>query len=538
MHLTGHGERGQSGTHRLIMPGGDPRRPDRDAYPTGDLISAALSSDASQVLIIVNACYAKAVQADVLRVAQDLPRHRREHATLAVIATVDADDRPRDREFATLLDRVHAQLCTTAGIAAEHLTLEEFLTELTRAALQDPGQPLAVPHRVWETWRTRYPMRSLPNPGYRPPADLAGPQRRQVAADATELDYWLDRASGRPDHDPGWYFTGRADLNRATARFLTGDGGVLIVTGSAGSGKSAVIARAVTLSDPDVLARPRYARAAQAAPPGTLPPPGAVDVALLARNTDSVDLLTRLVTALGEQPRPAPDHGDPGQHLREQITEIISARFAGTGRPVTVVVDGLDEATRPTRLVADLLGPLARLATPAGVHLVRLLVGVRSSTPHHALPAAEFDTLLDLLQRATAAPPGNVLRTDTDGVYDDLATYAETLLAAGDGPYAGDDEAVRAARTETAAVIAARVQPSFLDTRLAARPPPWLSSPASLSTTPHGWPPSPTRPSANSASTCATTPPTTTLSHTSPAYSAPPRSRSAPVFPGPTSGPP
>ncbi|MEK8172301.1 hypothetical protein NKH77_32590 [Streptomyces sp. M19] len=43
-------------------------------------------------------------------------------------------------------------------------------------------------------------------------------------------------------------------------RFLTGPPGLLIVTGTAASGKSAVLGRAVTLSDPPSVPRSTTAR--------------------------------------------------------------------------------------------------------------------------------------------------------------------------------------------------------------------------------------------------------------------------------------
>lgn len=49
-----------------------------------------------------------------------------------------------------------------------------------------------------------------------------------------------------------------------------------------------------------------------------------------------------------------------------------------------MVVDGLDEATRPERVVSDVLGSLSRLGDPSGRPLIRFVVGVRS--PHQGGP--------------------------------------------------------------------------------------------------------------------------------------------------------
>ncbi len=149
---------------------------------------------------------------------------------------------------------------------------------------------------------------SLPNPGYRPSTTVVAAARRQVATRPEELDYWIGRASGRRDAaDSGWYFSGRRHLTEAVHQFLGGAGSAFVVTGSAGSGKSALLARAVTLTDPAVLASPRYAEAIAAArQAGTLPPPDAVDVALLAHNKETHRLLDDLIEALGGTPEPIP----------------------------------------------------------------------------------------------------------------------------------------------------------------------------------------------------------------------------------------
>jgi hypothetical protein len=57
---------------------------------------------------------------------------------------------------------------------------------------------------------------------------------------------------------PGWYFTGRVRALQELVEWLTGAGSDLrprVVTGGPGSGKSAVLGRLVTLSDPVFVAR-------------------------------------------------------------------------------------------------------------------------------------------------------------------------------------------------------------------------------------------------------------------------------------------
>ncbi|WP_306980036.1 hypothetical protein [Streptomyces canus] len=133
----------------------------------------------------------------------------------------------------------------------------------------------------------------------------------EVAATPEELEYWLDRASGRASRDdPGWYFSGRQELNRRLTAFVKGPAGVLIVTGTAASGKSAVLARAVTLSHSAFRASPRYAEAVSKAPSDTVPDEGSIHVAVPARNRGPLSLIEAIGTRLGgerDRRQPAAD---------------------------------------------------------------------------------------------------------------------------------------------------------------------------------------------------------------------------------------
>ncbi len=285
---------------------------------------------------------------------------------------------------------------------------------------------------------------------------MVRPQVAEVSVSLTDLDYWLDRASGRTDgDDPGWYFSGRQGLAAAIADFLRDDTGNLVVTGVAGSGKSALLARAVTLSDPAFLSSPDYAAAVDAIlrhAPETIPPAGVVRVALLARNQGALGLLRSLAHGLGVTSTPA--HWTAAQ-LRESIlTEV------GNGT-ATVVLDGLDEAIDPFRVVADLLTPLARHARSDGRHPLRFAIGVRSPGQE-----AEPGSLLALLR--DALPQTDILRSDDEPTAD-IADYVEAVLSRPGAQSAGaryrTDPKLR---TATAGIVARAVSPSFLDARLAA----------------------------------------------------------------------
>ncbi len=264
--------------------------------------------------------------------------------------------------------------------------------------------------------------------------------------------------------DAGWYFTGRATLISEMNDFLAGDDSAIIVTGQAGSGKSALLARLVTLSDPRFRADPAYRPYVDTIPEQLQVAPHAVDAAVLARNTDPQELSAAIYKALTGQSVPA--DRDATEHLRAHVRTASPAR----GRPFTVVVDGIDEARNPRRIITDVLRSLAA-PHPDGSRAVRLILGIRSSPriprPHQVAVEEEGRGLLELLRQTTGAR--TLLRTDDAAARDDIAAYAEALLRA--TPATGtrllhrDDHAI----TRTAAVIAQEVAPSFLDARLAAQ---------------------------------------------------------------------
>ncbi|GAA3311871.1 hypothetical protein GCM10020295_82590 [Streptomyces cinereospinus] len=163
------------------------------------------------------------------------------------------------------------------------------------------------------------------------------------------------------------------------------------------------------------------------------------------------------------------------------------------GRPLTLVVDGIDEARNPTRVITDLLRPLTQLRMETdGRPAVRLLLGVRSPRkyttvaesearrPSTSTPTAPSTDLLGLLIRATHS--GNLIRTDdVEATMGDIAAYVRALLQA---PYEGQGGAeegrpellgldpaqpqLRYQHRSLAAAVAEEVSPSFLDARIAA----------------------------------------------------------------------
>jgi WD40 repeat protein len=185
-----------------------------------------------------------------------------------------------------------------------------------------------------------------------------GPRRDRRAWDV----HWEPRSRGveRVLVNTGWYFTGRRRVRKELCSWLTEElgpwGKGRIVTGSPGSGKSAVLARIVTLSDRDFRSQ------VPDVDPTLDPPAEIVDVAVHARGKSLTEVVGDIERAIGLT-----------AHLD---ADWLVAQLLHRGTPLTVIVDALDEAAEPEPIARRLLRPLAHDDAAQGL---RILVGARRS---------------------------------------------------------------------------------------------------------------------------------------------------------------
>ncbi|WP_455753520.1 hypothetical protein [Streptomyces lavendulae] len=478
LYVTGHGLTSAAARHFAVLRDTDTGRLLATGLRTTEIVIAALDSYARDVLVIVNMCESADLAGELLELARDLDTARTTYGTLNVLVTAAPKMRVMGGEFALVLRAAHEWLRTAGGITRPHLTMSEFSRALYQAAQAigaDLGRALSVDCRV-VMGKLHVPTPALPNPGYRPERAAVEESRHEVATTPEDLDYWLEKASGRTgSDDTGWYFSGRKRLNTSVVSFLGGAPGVLVVTGITASGKSAILGRAVTLSDATFRGSGLFAAAVEHCPPETVPDEGAVTIAVTARNREALGLLRVIARKLGAAPDPSG---------RDQLSrwQLGLRRFLGSPGPmVTIVVDSLDEATEPAAALHQVLVPLAghlsvRATVPAapdGVEAlpgelpmpvrrgVRLVVAVRSSDPGDGgrLVADGGPDLLDRLRDAFCGAA--VLRTDDEDMGKDVEGYVRALLH-GEAGWAGHDLA------EVSRTVAGAVGRSFLDARVAA----------------------------------------------------------------------
>jgi hypothetical protein len=458
--VTGHGERAHN-THWMILSETDPGRLHSSAQRTSDLVGWLRESGIRYLLLILDLCYAGRTIADTVLAEGEIP------ATWLALPSATKDEQATTGALTGAITGFLTELALPHwekyGVHNRHLNVEDFLDEverrLGRRLIPFPGGQVRGAHPC------------LPNPHYRSDARTAlAPQRSDLALPELDLAaHWEPRARGVGDpDDAGWLFTGRGALMRRLIAFAQQDAGsTLLVTGGPGSGKSAVLARLVTLSDPRFLAR--YPAETAAIPEDLKPPPGAVDVAVLVTGKTAHEVIAQICEALGVPPAVSRQALPSLQEWIDAWQDWLARRQRG----VTIVVDALDEAADPVTLLSEVLAQLAPrnavLAGDGGFRL-RLLIGVRSTAgPGESAERGGQGTAppADLAERLLSAERVRVDERPWSQPGDITAYATEVLNRTPGSPYRRDREGISGAR-RIAEALAARAGTSFLVARIAA----------------------------------------------------------------------
>ncbi|MFJ4896433.1 tetratricopeptide repeat protein [Streptomyces sp. NPDC088727] len=245
----------------------------------------------------------------------------------------------------------------------------------------------------------------------------------------------VEGAAGRPE---GSFFTGRKEVLGRIAAWLETDGsGLLLVTGPAGCGKSAVLDRIATLTDP--LRRERTE-----SDPGPRRRPLA---SVLLRDLSPLRAASELARQLGlPEPR---DTDDFRAGLRESSPQPV------------LVLDGLDEvpAEHLRAMIQELVLPLGRTT--------QVLLGSRASAFPSRIAEGGYrgETLPDALARLTGA---EVTVEDLGREPDTRADIGEYVFRRCVAAGVPEDRARKAG--EAVAARAAALDDGFLFARLVAGP--------------------------------------------------------------------
>ncbi len=260
--------------------------------------------------------------------------------------------------------------------------------------------------------------------------------------DAEDLSkHWGPRARGlQLGHRASspWLFTGRTRVLRELAAWLAPDAppGGRVVVGRPGYGKSAILARLVTLADREMRALAPLDAVAQ----DTIPREGAIDVAVHARGKTLNMVVAKIASWMDVEARSA--------------GELVRRLTDDDARPCTIVIDALDEALGmdARRIAMELLNPLVAEGTEAGI---KVLIGTRHTARGQLLSKLSNLDVLDL---------------DRSEYFEerDLFEYAQSILLT-DAPKRGSPYRDRPELAASVAqAVARRAAPSFLLAQLAA----------------------------------------------------------------------
>jgi WD40 repeat protein len=349
-------------------------------------------------LIIIDTCFAASVMDQLYPVLADVAK-RQENGSCVLIGSSDETDPADAGVFTNTLIKVLKE-----GPERGWWGNDDFLEVDAVNKRLDELLPDGVGGAVLMT-SGRRPGRAFPNPLYRTAA---------FPWPLDEPDHFLERAQGIEPGTSGWFFTGRVEALIRIVSWLNQPGeGFFVVTGPAGTGKSAIIGRVVTLSVREYREQAERDGVLVSAVAETLPALGSVTAAFHAREKRVDQLLTFLADALRVEDV-------------QGVDQLINSPRVRRGR-VVIAVDALDEASdgHARRMLDEVLSPLAR------THGVKILVGTRpgvaSWVPEFNLPE---ENVIDLTAQQTTNA--------------DIAEYArQRLLRIKGSLYIGQDELAR-----------------------------------------------------------------------------------------------
>jgi tetratricopeptide (TPR) repeat protein len=342
----GHGEMAPEALHLIASDTEQGSAPD---LTPESLASFVARCGATQALLLLDTCFSGTGVFDAHRVVDQVRREGAdERAWLGVLASTLDFERARDGVFIDrllqLLEKgpVDPTLQTRWSAHNEGVRGDDLMDALVKE-WNLPGQR-PKPAAFGDAW----PM--FPNPRFDPDA----PER--------VLEHLLLAAEGRAPNEEGVYFTGRtAQLDAVVQWMQAGKPGVFVITGPAGSGKSAIAGRIVSLSNPTQRTRLRDAAPLDSPDPGE----GAVDAHVHARRLTVDQVVEAIDQQLMRHGMLAPRLGGGARNRGELLGALERLE-----RCPLLVLDGLDEAGEEAWAIAkDLVGLLAGSA--------RLLIATR-----------------------------------------------------------------------------------------------------------------------------------------------------------------
>ncbi|MGH3801414.1 MAG: caspase family protein, partial [Pseudonocardiaceae bacterium] len=357
VYLTGHGEILDDGDHVLLASDTRPSDLLHRTVPTADIVKRALAGTrVRRLLLLLDTCYSGRGGEDLAREAlrrMDQPASASSEEAgrgIVVVAATRPYQLAVPGTFTRCLDRAVRSLAT-AGNVAPTLRVGALI-----GAINDDLDKPATQSAVWhQLGMDDDEPAFLPNPRYRPliHVDLLEQERaRQAEQSEGQLrDRFLPAIL---------WFTGRHRALTDLAAWLRNETTpcACVVTGHAGSGKTAVLGLIAALSDSDQA-------------------PGIPKDGLSSEFTGVADsAITEAIYAGSMTTEQVRDRIAAAAGLRvKTVQELIDGLSHRSGGRIVVLVDAVDEAADPAGLISGLLNHMIHRCCGS----VRLLLGTR---PH------------------------------------------------------------------------------------------------------------------------------------------------------------
>jgi hypothetical protein len=265
-------------------------------------------------------------------------------------------------------------------------------------------------------------------------------------------NHFLAKAQGAEAGDPAWYFSGRqAQIGELSAWLRDSPSGMRIVTGEAGSGKSALLGHVLVLSNERLTEAYRKSGLAEALDTDTRPPAGVFDATLHLTGRTLAQTLADLRNQIAAQEVSLSDAISP-----DSVVHLLKA----SGRRMTVLADALDEAQEPMAIADSLRQFVA-------ADVARVVVGTRRSLGEGVDQEVhpERRELIDAL--GPGADDVIVIERDNTAVRD----YVVRRLSASASPYVNDPLLIEGFAERIAAAGQPMLFARLVTSELLARPP-------------------------------------------------------------------
>jgi WD40 repeat protein len=389
------------------------------------------ADDTAWSLVVIEACGAgRFVSSVVSLLTKNSPRR------LALIG-VGGDGAAYLGRFSDALSR------TAAGYTVndEHVRLRDFINRLEDFLPEDDVYPLHINNQLV------LPRKRLIDTPVSAPVDFYQALVEFLAAlSPDERSHFIPKAQGAEHGELAWYFVGRVAERRKIAAWLRNStGGMLIVTGRAGTGKSALLGNLLVHTNPGL--RELLVEGGQLEREGAtdLPPDHAFNAVVHLTGITTSELVGKIADAAGVA-LPTAESAGSGQDLEAVLANLRDRSF-------TILADALDEAQEPATIASTVLGRLAALPR------TRVIVGTRASTREG--PDQPFTTDQDLLD-ALGRGHATIMRIEREPTA--IAAYVRRRLAFALG--VGSSQASEAA-VERVVALSSEQEREFLFARLA-----------------------------------------------------------------------